>query len=284
MLMTVFMTALLISAIGLYTGASAFIAKYLRSPEASSRSSKTINLGFSLGWGATLAHLTFAYYFCFQHQTMNFSLGSMTVLISGLLSLIFVLGGLNLPIRRLGIIVFPLVVVCLLFSQLWGKDVSTLTTSDTSVGPHSPAASFHIVISILAYCLLAIAAIQSMLYQYQERQIKQRATPAMLMALPPLLTMEQLLFRLIWTGFILLTFTLLSGVVFSHEIFGKPFEFKHHTILASLSWLVFAILLIKRVTQGLRGSQAVYWTIGGFVLIQLGYFGTKIVSESLAVQ
>lgn len=106
----------------------------------------------------------------------------------------------------------------------------------------------------------------------------------MLMALPPLQTMEQLLFRLIWTGFILLTLTLLSGAVFSNEIFGKPFEFKHHTILASLGWLVFAILLIKRMSQGLRGSQAVYWTVGGFVLIQLGYFGTKFVSESLAVQ
>lgn len=285
MLMTAFMTALIIGSISLYLGASAFIAKYLKSPESSSRESKNLNFGFGLGWAATLAHLGFAYYFCFNQGAMNFSLGSMTALTSGLLSLIFVLGGLSLPIRRLGIIVFPLVVLCLLFSQLWGKDPSTLAaTSHSAATSFHAAASVHIVISILAYCLLTIAAIQALLYQYQERQIKQRATPAMLMALPPLQTMEQLLFRLIWTGFILLTLTLLSGAVFSNEIFGKPFEFKHHTILASLGWLVFAILLIKRMSQGLRGSQAVYWTVGGFVLIQLGYFGTKFVSESLAVQ
>jgi len=77
---------------------------------------------------------------------------------------------------------------------------------------------------------------------------------------------------------------LISGAIFSQEIFGHAFVFKHHTILAFLGWLVFAILLLKRVKQGLRGSQAVIWTISGFLLIQLGYFGTKIVSESLSLQ
>ena len=271
------MTTLLICSIGLYIAAAVFIAQYLRSPDTPARTPKSINLAFALGWVATLSHLGFAYLFSFNSGALNFSLSSMAVLVSGLLSLIFVLGGLSLPIRRLGIVVFPLTVLCLVFSQLWNNEVTTLPNS-------SIAASSHIVISILAYCLLAIAAVQAMLYVYQERQIKNRATPTMLMALPPLQTMEQLLFRLIWTGFILLSLTLVSGVAFSHEIFGKPFEFKHHTILAAMGWLVFAILLIKRVVQGLRGTQAVYWTVAGFVLIQLGYFGTKIVSESLALQ
>ena len=234
-------------------------------------------MAFGFGWAGTLAHLGFAYLFSVNSGAIDFSLSSMAVLISGLLALIFVLGGLSLPIRRLGVMVFPLTVACLLFAQLWGRESVALS----NIGP---AASLHIVVSILAYCLLAIASIQALLYVYQERQIKNRATPTMLMALPPLLTMELLLFRLIWTGFIFLTLTLISGAVFSHEIFGKPFEFKHHTILASLGWLVFAALLIKRLRQGLRGTQAVYWTVGGFALIQLGYFGTKIVSESLAVQ
>jgi len=222
-------------------------------------------------------HLAYAYSYSFTNSELDFSLSSMAVLISGLLSLIYVLGGLSLPIRRLGVMMFPITILCLLFAQIWGKETVFINNM-------SAAASVHIVISILAYCLLAIAAVQALLYVYQERQIKNRATPAMLMALPPLQTMEQLLFRLVITGFILLSLTLLSGAFFSKEIFGKPFEFNHHTILASGGWLVYLILLIKRAARGLRGSQAVYWTIGGFLLIQLGYFGTKIVSESLAVQ
>ncbi len=270
-------SALLYCAIALYLGATVLIAKYIRKPSADVSEKSVLKAGFWLGCLATLLHIAYAYLFSFDTSMLNLSLSSMVVLISGLLSLIYVLGGFGLPIRRLGVIVFPLTVFCLVFAQIWGMDTALLDGA-------SLAASVHIVVSILAYCLLTIAAVQALLYVYQERQIKNRATPAMLMALPPIMTMEQLLFRLIWTGFILLTLTLLSGAAFSQEIFGRPFEFKHHTILASLGWLVFAILLIKRVLQGLRGSQAVYWTIGGFVLIQLGYFGTKIVSESLRLQ
>jgi len=103
------------------------------------------------------------------------------------------------------------------------------------------------------------------------------------MALPPLQTMEQLLFRLVGVGFVLLSLTLISGALFSQEIFGQAFTFKHHTILALMGWVVFAILLFKRMTTGIRGSQAVIWTISGFLLIKLGYFGTKIISQSLAM-
>jgi len=103
------------------------------------------------------------------------------------------------------------------------------------------------------------------------------------MALPPLQTMEQLLFRLIWAGFICLSLTLFSGALFSQQIFGHVFTFKHHTILPFIGWLVFVVVLFKRLKYGIRGSQAVILTVIGLVLIQLGYFGTKLVSESIAL-
>ncbi len=270
-------TVLLTGSVILYSIATAIIARCIVSHQSEPNATFHVPKAFILGAIATLLHLGFAASYCFHNGNLNFSLSSMSVLISALLCLIYLLGGLALPIRRLGVMVFPLTVLCLVFSQLWNNEPVLQTHI-------SMAASAHIVVSMLAYCLLTIATIQSLLYVYQERQIKNRTNPAMLMALPPIQTMEQLLFRLIWVGFALLTFTLVSGSVFSQQIFGVPFSFKHHTILASLSWLVFAILLFKRIQQGLRGSQATYWVIGGFVLIQLGYFGTKVVSESLAVQ
>jgi len=226
---------------------------------------------------ALLAHLIAASQLCFINGSLNFGLSSMALLISGIVTGIFLLGGLAMPIRRLGILVFPLTVLSLLFSMLWKTDSATLPNTGL-------AFNAHILISLTAYALLTIAAIQALLYVFQERQIKKRTNPAMLMALPPLQTMEALLFRLVAYGFGFLTLALVSGAIFSQQIFGHAFAFKHHTILAVLGWLVFAVLLYKRAKQGLRGSQAVVWTIGGFLLIQLGYFGTKIVSESLTVQ
>ena len=179
-----------------------------------------------------------------------------------------------MPIRRLGILVFPLSIASILFALVWQQDVRT-------VEQMSSLFSLHILVSLLAYALLAIALIQAVLYLYQERQLKARAQPGMLTALPPLQTMKKLWFRLVLIGFLFLSLTLISGTLFSKEIFGYPFVFKHHTVLAIAGWIVFAILIVKHLKSGVRGVEATAWTIGGFALIQLGYFGTKIVSESL---
>ena len=223
---------------------------------------------------AAAAHILYVTGVSQFNGVINFSLSSMTALVSAMLVSIFLLGCLAMPIGRLGILVFPLAFASLIFSRFWPSEADYLHQ-------YGGAFTAHILIALLAYSLLAIATIQALLYVYQERQIKNHTTPAMLAALPPLQTMEILLFRLVGAGFILLTLTLLSGAVFSQQIFGKPFEFKHHTVLAILGWLVFAVLLFKRHQHGLRGSRAVIWTVIGFLLIQLGYFGTKIVSESL---
>lgn len=270
--------ALMIASIALYGISSILLIRAIRSHTTTNPLPPSqVFRPFLIGCVGVFFHALYAFDVSLAAGSLDLSLRSMVVLTSGLVTLIFVLGATTLPIRRLGILVFPITILCLLFAQLWGSEASLL--ADASL-----MAKLHIVVSILAYSLLAIAAIQALLYSYQEHQFKQRKSPAMLMALPPLQTMELLLFRLLWTGFALLTLTLLTGALFSQEIFGRPFELKHHTILATMGWLVYAVLLIKRLTMGVRGSQAVWWTIGGFLLIQLGYFGTKIVLETLAVQ
>ena len=201
----------------------------------------------------------------------------MATSVSAVLVIIFLLGCLFLSIRRLGILVFPLAALNLFFAAWWGSEPNIVANAGL-------AFNVHIMVSILSYSLLTIATIQALLFYYQERHLKHPGSKRILMAMPPLQTMEQLLFQLVGIGFVLLTITLLSGAMFSQQFFGQAFEFKHHTILALLGWLVFATLLFKRFTSGLRGAQAVAWTMAGFILIQLGYFGTKIVNESLNIQ
>lgn len=233
--------------------------------------------GFIIGALGLAIHLYFASQTSLTNGTLNVGLRSMVVVISSMVALIYLSSSLFMPIKQLGVLVFPFSIASLIFALFWN--------SPDDVQSHlSGTASVHILISILAYCFLALSCIQALLYVYQERLLRLRSKPRTLMALPPLQTMELLLFRLVIAGFFLLTLTLLSGAMFSHQIFGHAFVFKHHTILALLGWLAFAVLLYKRVRQGLRGSQAAIWIICGFLLIQLGYFGTKIVSESLALQ
>jgi ABC-type uncharacterized transport system permease subunit len=99
--------------------------------------------------------------------------------------------------------------------------------------------------------------------------------------MPPLLTLETILFKLIGAGFILLTLAVGSGILFSEEVFGKAMSFSHKTLFAILSWLVFGALLAGRMIWGWRGRLAVRWTITGFVMLLLAYVGSKFVLEIL---
>lgn len=147
--------------------------------------------------------------------------------------------------------------------------------------------SWHIALSTLAYGSLTIAAFHAVLMAMQESRLHSLVHAAssrswLSMAidrLPALLTMERLLFRMIGIGFTLLTLTVLSGVFFSEQLFGKPFRLEHKTIFTMLSWLLFGVLLTGRQWRGWRGKTALSFTLIGFLALLLAYVGSRFVLE-----
>ena len=95
--------------------------------------------------------------------------------------------------------------------------------------------------------------------------------------MPPLTTMESLLFDAIIIGFVCLSVSLVSGMVFLEDMFAQ--HLAHKTVLSIIAWLVFAILLTGRWMVGWRGRTAIRWTLGGFISLMLAYFGSKFVLE-----
>ena len=79
----------------------------------------------------------------------------------------------------------------------------------------------------------------------------------------------------------LLTLALLSGFLFSEQLFGKPVTFTHKNVFSVAGWLAFATLLFGRVRYGWRGRTALRWILAGTLLLVLGYLGSKFVSEVL---
>ena len=135
----------------------------------------------------------------------------------------------------------------------------------------------HVLVSIIAYSLLALAAGLSLVLSLQNRMLHNHHPGGWLKRLPPLQVMEKLLFDAILAGFIGLTLALLSGFVFLENLFDQ--HLAHKTVLSIIAWLVFAILLIGRFTLGWRGRIAIRWTLGGFISLMLAYFGSKFVLE-----
>ena len=143
----------------------------------------------------------------------------------------------------------------------------------------SPLFKAHLLVAFSAYSLFTIAALHALLIALAEKHLHRAVPPSIVAGLPPLLTLEKLLFRMIQVGFGLLTLTLISGIVFSEDIFGKALTFNHKTVFGVASWLIFGALLIGRHVRGWRGRTAIYWTLAGFVSLMLAYVGTKFVLE-----
>jgi ABC-type uncharacterized transport system permease subunit len=189
----------------------------------------------------------------------------LTVLIYWLASFFHRLGGLQA-------LVLPVAAVAALLPAIF-PSVKPLPHTDLTVF------KIHLLIAMAAYSLLLIASLHVLLMTLIERRLHEGELPKALRHLPPLLTMETLLFRIIWAGFILLTLTIASGVMYSEELFGRAAKFNHKTVFGVLSWIIFALLLAGRQVYGWRGRVAVRWTLAGFLLLVLAYVGSKFVLE-----
>ncbi len=176
----------------------------------------------------------------------------------------------RLPVENLGILLLPLAALVLLFE--WSIPATRTLGADTPW-----QVDLHVVLSLLAWSLLALAAVQALLLAWQERRLRARHAGGLLRALPPLATMETLLFQMIGTGFVLLSAALLAGLLFIDDLFAQ--HLVHKTVLSLVAWGVFATLLYGRRRHGWRGRMAVRWTLAGFLILALAWLGSKLVLE-----
>ncbi|MFA5664853.1 inner membrane protein YpjD [Castellaniella sp.] len=145
----------------------------------------------------------------------------------------------------------------------------------------------HLLISMVAYGLMTVAALHALLMATLDRHLHRpiradgdRGPMQKAMSLlPPLLTLEQLLFRLIGIGFVVLTLSILSGIVVSLQFSALILPLDHKSIFTLLSWLTFGVLLAGRRLRGWRGHTALRWTLAGFVFLLLSYTGSRFVLE-----
>ncbi|MFB9885957.1 cytochrome C assembly family protein [Balneatrix alpica] len=194
---------------------------------------------------------------------------SLSSLMAIVLVSLVVVSSLTRPLENLLVIILPVAILTLALE--W------LLPQHGSAKHYHPGVLIHILASMLAYALLALAGIQALLLARQDWQLKHHHPSGIVKSLPPLQTMEKLLFELVWGGMVLLTLGLLTGFIFVENLFAQ--HLVHKTLLSLLAWVLFAILLWGHHRLGWRSRTAVRWTLGGFILLMLGFFGSKWVLE-----
>ena len=223
-----------------------------------------------LTWLALLAHGGAAAGMLFPGGQLDLGLFQIGALMAWTMVAVMVILGLRRPLDTLFVVLFPVAALAL---------TAALSFKSRYVAPENPGEGFalHVILALLAYSVLAVAVAQSLFLAWQERALRRRQARWVLKTLPPLETMETVLFECVALGLLLLTLTLATGGIFLEDLFAQ--QVVHHTVLSIASWMVFSILLIGRHRLGWRGRTAIRWTLAGFFLLVLAYFGSKLVLE-----
>ncbi|MCB1735483.1 MAG: cytochrome c biogenesis protein CcsA [Gammaproteobacteria bacterium] len=219
---------------------------------------------------AGIAHAVAIYLAIHAPHGINLGFFNALSLEGWLIALLVTLAATRQPVENLGVALYPLAILSLLSMVAFQSD------EILPIAPGSPL-QIHILLSIGAYGVLTIAAVQAGALAIQDRSLRNHQPGGLIRALPPLRVMETLLFHLIGVGFALLTMALLTGILFLEDMFAQ--HLVHKTVLSLIAWAVFAVLLWGRVRHGWRGRKAIRWTLGGFILLLLAYFGSKAVLE-----
>jgi ABC-type uncharacterized transport system permease subunit len=220
---------------------------------------------------ALLFHATDIFFTMRAAGGWNLGLFTTFSLTTWLMALIALVVGTRLPNAHPGIVIYPLVALSLVLKfELPSPQPPSLP---------EPALEWHVLLSLAAYSLFMLAAIQAIVLAIQEKQLRQRHVAGIMRKLPPLQSMEAALFQLITTGFVLLTLGLITGLMFVDDLLAQ--HLVHKTVLSVIAWCVFAALLWGRVRYGWRGKTAVKWTLAGFSFLLLAYMGSKFVLEYL---
>ncbi|MBQ9619563.1 MAG: cytochrome c biogenesis protein CcsA [Neisseriaceae bacterium] len=207
-----------------------------------------------------------------QGGMVLFSFGQTLNLVTWLMVLMYFIGSFFYSLKGLQIILYPMTVISLFLVLIFPGHTSSYTA-------HHLPFILHVGSSILAYALFGIAMVLAALIFMIETDLRKRKMSLLMRFLPPLLSLEKLMFQAVWFGFILLTISVASGTIFSEAVFGTPFKISHKVVFGIASWVIYAFVLYGRVLRSWRGRKAAIWVIVGFFSLMLAYMGSRFVLE-----
>ena len=224
----------------------------------------------TLGFIAAFAHALSAYGVIKTATGYHFGIVQISTLIAVSISLLALVSSLRKPLENLFLGLFPLAILSIIGSL-------TISSSFPPVAMDTGLA-IHVLLSILAYSLITIAALQAGFLAFQNYQLKHHNATGMISRFPPLQDMEVFLFELLWVGELFLSLGILAGFFFVDNIWSYH-GMVHKTFFSILAWFVFAALLWGRHRLGWRGKTAIRFTVTGFVFLLLGFYGSKFALE-----
>jgi len=226
-------------------------------------------LVFSAATLAVVLHMLTLANAIFTVDGQNFNLSNVSSLVCWLITLSITLTSLRTPAILLLPLVYMFAAVLLIITIALPSAVQMQHLE------HSPGLIAHITLAFTAYVVLLMATLYSIQVAYISYKLKHKDFSGVSRFLPPLMQAENLQFRLLAAGTLLLAFALLSGIPYTTN------WLEHKSLLSSLALGVFILLCWGHARLGWRGKTAITLTLTGTVLLTLAYFGSRFVKEVL---
>ena len=165
-----------------------------------------------------------------------------------------------------GMVVMPLVAIFALIGLFTPLEVvhDELLTA-------SPWFILHASVALLSYGAFAIPFAASVLYILLHKEIKSKHLGRFFERLPSLDELDHLTYFSVTIGFVALTVSIATGVVWTLIRLGKLLQMDAKEIITFINWLIFALYLHSRYYGRWRGKRAAWLAIAGFAVIILNF-------------
>lgn len=139
----------------------------------------------------------------------------------------------------------------------------------------------HILVSVLTYSLLTLAAMASLAVFLQERALKRKRPSRLTRMLPAVLESETLAGRLLVASEVVLGLGVASGMATLYFETGTVLKLDHKTLLSLVAFALIGALLVGHRVCGVRGRVAARVVLLAYLLLTLAYPGVKFVTQVL---
>jgi ABC-type uncharacterized transport system permease subunit len=139
----------------------------------------------------------------------------------------------------------------------------------------------HILVAILLFGLLTLAAVSSFAVFLQEKALKRKRPGPLTPLLPSVADAEHMAGWLLMGSEAVLGIGLMTGMAVEYFATGSLFRLDHKTLLAVSAFLLIGALLLGHRVCGVRGRMAARIVLLAYLLVILASPGVKFVSQVL---
>jgi ABC-type transport system involved in cytochrome c biogenesis permease subunit len=169
-----------------------------------------------------------------------------------------------------GILIMPITV----FLQIWAV-ISEKKIGETPPAFETPWFWIHVITSALAYGLVLVAGAIGLLYLLKTKH----AGDAFYEQLPDLKKLDNANYLFIGPGFVMLTLMIISGALWTNNVYGSYWAWDPLEVQSLIAWLVYAIWLHMRLTFGWRGKKLAWYSIIALPVMVIAIWGIPLFPE-----